>query len=51
MDSKAKQQDHSYAERKKGKPMPINDGADHEVTEKQKRVNIKKFRRMIGTDA
>lgn len=38
----------SYAQKKLSKPIPINDGLDHEVTEEQKRVNLKAIRRMRG---
>ena len=46
MDNKAKDQDQEYLRKKVSKPIKINDGLDHEITEEQKRVNLKALRRL-----
>lgn len=44
----SKEQDREYAEKKASKPIKVNDELDHEVTEEQKRVNLKTLRRLRG---
>lgn len=43
---KAKNQDREYADKKASKSYKIDDGLDHEITQEQKRVNLRWLRRM-----
>jgi len=44
MDKKQSEADREYADKKISQPIPLSDGLNHEITEEQKRVNLKRLR-------